>query len=119
MLGAPRALQRLGDVVLIMVAVRIAQLCEVLRVALAREDGREESHAGHARDVTDDWGELAMHLCSGFVHRLHMVGGVGEQPLPMTPRTPQHTHVSCGPQGTSEQPVGMPALEPRASEPVG
>jgi hypothetical protein len=62
MLGAPRAWQCLGDVVLIVVAVRIAQLREVLRVTLAREDGLEESHAGHPGDLTDDLGELAMHL---------------------------------------------------------
>ena len=77
MLGAPRALQCLGDVVLIVVAVRMAQLREVLRVTLAREDGLEESHTGHPGDRTDDWGELEMHLFSGFVHMLNMVGGVG------------------------------------------
>jgi hypothetical protein len=60
--GSPGALPRLGDVVLIMVAVRVAQLREVLLVALARDDGLEDGHAGHARDVTDDLGELEVHL---------------------------------------------------------
>ena len=48
-----------------------------------------------------------------------MVGGGGKPPLPMTPITPPHTHVSCGPKGPSEQPVGRQALQPRASEPIG
>jgi hypothetical protein len=39
--SAPGALQRLGDVLLIVVAVGVAQLRQALRVALAREDGLE------------------------------------------------------------------------------
>jgi len=62
LLGAPRALQRLSAVGLIVVAVRIAQLREVLRVALARDDGLEESHPGHPGDLPDDLGEREMHL---------------------------------------------------------
>jgi len=33
--------------------------------------------------------------------------------------TPQHAHVSFGPKGTSEEPVGMQALQPLAIEPIG
>ena len=83
-LSAPGALQRLGDVLLIVVAVGVAQRRQALRVALAREDGLEEGHAGHARDRTDDLGELKMQLFSGLVPRLHMVGGVGQEHRPMT-----------------------------------
>ena len=61
--GAPGALQRLGDVVLRVVAVRVAQLREALGVTLTREDGFEDGHAGHAGDLTDDLGELEIHLC--------------------------------------------------------
>ena len=43
MFGAPGALQRLGDVVFRVVAVRVAQLREALGVALTREDGLEEA----------------------------------------------------------------------------
>ena len=60
--GAPGALARLGDVVLRGVAVWVAQLREVLRVALARDTGLEDGHASHACDVTDDLRELEMHL---------------------------------------------------------
>ena len=62
MFGAPGALQCLGDVVLRVVAVRVAPLREVLWVALACDDGLEDGHAGHPRDLTDDLGELEMHL---------------------------------------------------------
>jgi hypothetical protein len=60
--GAPGALERLGDVVLRVVAVWVAQLREVLRVALARSNGLEDGHAGHTCDLTDDLGELEIHL---------------------------------------------------------
>ena len=50
---------------------------------------------------------------------LNMVGGVGQEHLPMTQITTQHAHVSFGPKGTSEEPVGMQALQPLAIEPIG
>ena len=74
-LSAPGALQRLGDVLLIVVTVGGTQLRQALRVALAHDDGREDGHAGYPGDVTDNLGELAMHLCYGLVHLLHRVGG--------------------------------------------
>jgi hypothetical protein len=61
-LSAPGALQRLGAVGLGVVAVGVAQRRQALRVALAREDGLKDGHAGHASDFTDDLGQLAMHL---------------------------------------------------------
>jgi hypothetical protein len=50
---------------------------------------------------------------------LHMVGGVGQEHLPMPQIAAQHAHVGLGPKGASEQPIGMQALEPLASEPIG
>ena len=37
----------------------------------------------------------------------------------MTQLTTQHAHVRFGPKGTSEEPVGMQALQPLAIEPIG
>jgi len=117
--GAPGALERLGAVVLCVVAVWVAQLREGLRVALASEDGLEDGHAGHPGTITDDLRELEMHLFSGLLHMLHMVGGVGNEHLAVTQIAAQHAHVGLGPQGASEQAVGMHALPPRAIEPIG
>ena len=50
---------------------------------------------------------------------LNMVGGIGEQHLPVTQVAAQHAHVGLGPKGASEQPVGMQALQPLAIEPIG
>ena len=60
-LSTPGVLQRLGDVVLIVVAVWVTQLREALRVAFARDDGLEDGHVGRSREVTDHLGELEMH----------------------------------------------------------
>jgi hypothetical protein len=84
-LSAPGALQRLGDVLLSVVAVGVAQLRQALRVALAREDGLEDGHAGHARALTDDLGELAMHLFSSLVPMLHMGRRPGRGPWSLAP----------------------------------
>jgi hypothetical protein len=117
--GAPGALARLGDVVLRVVAVWGAQLREVLRVALARDNGLEDGHAGHPGHRTDDLRELEMHLFEGLVPMLPMVGGVGQEHLPVTERAAQHAHVGLGPQGASQPAVGMPAWQPLAIEPSG
>jgi hypothetical protein len=47
-----------------------------------------------------------------------MVGGVGQPHLPMPPRAAQHAHVSGGPKGAREEPIGMQALQPLAIEPI-
>jgi hypothetical protein len=50
---------------------------------------------------------------------LNMVGGVGQEHLPMTQRAAQHAHVGFGPKGAREEPVGMQALPSLAIEPIG
>ena len=50
---------------------------------------------------------------------LHMVGGVGQEPLAVPQRAAQHAHVGVRPKGASEEPVGMQALQPLAIEPIG
>ena len=119
MLGAPGALQRLGDVVLIVVAMGVAQLGQRHGIAFARDDGFEDGHAGHARDVTDDLGEFEVHLLQGLVHVLNMVGGIGEQHLAVAQVAAQHAHLIVGTEGPGEQPVGVQALQPLAIEPIG
>ncbi len=64
---APMALQGIDNVVRLVMTVRVTQLGEALRRALARDHGFEDGHAGHARDVTDHVGELAVHLLQGLV----------------------------------------------------
>ena len=74
---------------------RLAQLRQALRVALTRDDGFDDGHAGHTREITHDLGEFEVHLLQGLVHVLNMVGGRGEQP------------------------IGMQTLQPLAVEPIG
>ncbi|MBM3226800.1 MAG: hypothetical protein FJZ47_23800 [Candidatus Tectomicrobia bacterium] len=117
--GAPGALQRLGDVVLRVVAVRVAQLRQRHRIAFASDDGFEDGHAGHPRDLTDDLGELEIHLFSGLVQMLNMVGGVGAQHLAVAQVPAEHAHLIVRTEGPGEQPVSVQALEPFTVEPIG
>src|SRR6266568_3232255 len=119
MFGTPGALQRLGDVVRIVVAVGVAQLRQALRVALARDDGFDDGHAGHARDITHDLGEFEVHLLQGLWHVLNMVGGRGEEHLAVAQVAAQHAHLILGTESPGEQPIGVQALQPLAVEPIG
>jgi len=118
-LGTPGALQRLGDVVRIVLAVGGAQLRQVLGMALARSDRLHDGHAGHAREVTDDLGECEGHLLQGLGHGLHRVGGRGEQPLAVAQRGAQPAPLVVWPEGPGAQPVGVQPLQPLTSEPSG
>jgi hypothetical protein len=89
----------------------------MLRVALTREDGLQDGHASPSRDVTDDLGELEMHLCEGRVHMLNMGRGVGQEPLPVPQRAAQHAPLGLGAKGTREPSGGMQAVQPLAIEP--
>ena len=100
-------------------AVGVAQRRQALRVTLAREDGLADGQAGHAGARTAALGARAVHLCPGLVPRLPMVGGGGQEPLPVTESAAQPAHVGLRPQGTSEAPVGRQPLPPRPSEAIG
>ena len=73
MLGPPGALQRFGDLVLTVLAVRVAQLGQGEGIAFASDDGFENGHPRDARQVTHDLGEFEIHLLQGLVHMLNMV----------------------------------------------
>ena len=62
MLGPPGALQRLGNLLLTMLAMGIAQLGQGEGVAFASDDGMENGHPRDTRQVTHDLGEFEIHL---------------------------------------------------------
>jgi hypothetical protein len=115
--GAPGALQRRGAVVRGVVAGRVAPLGQARWGTRTREDGLEDGPAGHAGDRTDDLGERAMHLFEGLVPLRHRVGGIGQQPLPMTHVPAEHAPLMGRADGPGEQPVCVQAWEPRTVEP--
>jgi hypothetical protein len=90
-----------------------------LWIALAREDGFEDGHTGHARNVTDHLGELEVHLLQGLLHVLNMVSGIGKQHLAVAQIAAQHAYLVSGTESPGEQPIGVQALQPLAVEPIG
>jgi hypothetical protein len=53
-------------------------------------------------------------LLQGFLHGLHMLAGVGEEPLALSQVGAQHTHLIVWTQGACQQAIGMEPLEPLA-----
>lgn len=119
MLGTPMALQGHGPLVRIVVTVWVTQWCQALWMALAREDGFEEGHPGHARDVTEHLGALAVHLVQGLVHVLHRVRGIGQPHLAVAHIAAPHASLVSGTASPGEQPIGVQAWQPLAVEPIG
>jgi hypothetical protein len=118
-LSTPGALERLGDVVLTVLAVRVAERGQGERVACASENGCEDGHARGAGAVTHDLGACAVHLWQGLVHGLHMVRAVGEEPLTVTESAAEHAELIVGAEGGGEPSRGVEALQPLAVEPIG
>ena len=118
-LGAPSALQGLGQVVCLVMPVRVTPRGQALRTALARAPGLADRHARHARDGTAPWGALAMHRLHSRVPGLHRGGHRGKQPLAVAPSAAEPAPLLLGTEGPSAQPIGVPAVPPLASEPSG
>ena len=112
--SAPGALQRLGDLVRIVVALGVTELGEGHRSAFARDDRLDDGHAGAPRELTDDLGELAVHLLQGLVPVLHMLGRRGDEHVAVAQGAAEDADLVLGPKGASEEPVGMQALQPLA-----
>jgi len=62
---------------------QIAQRCQGHRVALTRQDGADDAHAGGASDVGDDVVQLQVHLHQRLLHVLDMGGRVVKQAFPL------------------------------------
>ena len=117
--GPPGAWQGLGALVRSMLAMGGTQLGQGYGGARARHARFEESHAGHAGEVPDNLGTCAGHLWPGLVPVLPLVGGRGAQPRAVAPGAAEPAPLRRGTQGPGEPPVGVQALPPLASEPLG
>ena len=112
MFGPPRSLQRKGYLFLTVLTALIPQLGQFDRIALALQDGADDQHAGHSRDVTDDLRQFDIHLLHGFLHMLGMTGGVAHLHLPLPPVGTQGQHRIRWPKRGTQETVGMQALDP-------
>jgi hypothetical protein len=105
----PVALEGLRDRGLVMVAVAVTELGQAVRIPRAVQEGLEDVQAGFAREVADDLGELASHLCEGFWPGLHGLAGVGDQHLPWPEETAEYADLVVGAEGAREQAIGVQA----------
>ena len=70
----------------IMFAPPVAVLRQHRKITFAGHDGTEDTPPRLSRDVTDDLGQLHMHLFQGFLHGLNSPRGHLDQQTPRTPR---------------------------------
>ena len=114
MLFAPIALQRVRNGRFVVLAAVVPQLCELLSVALAREECADDRHARHPGASADDVLQLEMHLREGFVPMLDMLACVGQEHGAMAEVTAQHTDLVRGTKRPGQEAEGMQALDPLA-----
>ena len=118
MFGPPRPFQRQGNLSLSVMTSLIAQSGQLDGIALALQDGTDDQHAGHPRDVADDLRQLDIHLLQGLLHVLDMTGGVAHLHLPLPPVGTQRQHGIRRPKRGTQEAVGMQALDPLRVEHV-
>ena len=102
MLSPPGALQRFGDLVRTVLAVRITQLGQGEGIAFASDDGTENGHPCDTRQVTHHLGKFEVHLLQGFMHMLNMVGAIGEEHLAVAEIAAEHTDLISRAEGRGE-----------------
>ncbi len=112
MFGAPRSVQREGNLIFAGMTALIPQFGQFDRVAFAAQDGLDDRHAGQSRDVTDDFGQFDIHLLHGLLHVLDVTGGVAHLHLPLPPVGTQRQDGILRPKRSPQEAVGVQALNP-------
>ena len=99
MLGAPVALQALGDLVGAGADAHVLHRAQHLAIALAGDDGAQDLLARLAHHVGDDVGELDVHLRERLLHVLHVAALAAQQHAALA-RTASATRTPARPGGT-------------------
>ncbi len=119
-LGAPIALQALGDLVDAGAHAHVLYRAQHLGVALAGDDGAQDLLAGLADHVGQDVGELDVHLRESLLHVLHMQKALAaQQHTALAVQRTQHAHLLGWPERPEQQAVGHELLQPLAVQHVG
>ena len=114
MLGPIVAGQGLSNVGFAPLTATMAQLGQLGRIALTGHDRSDDGQAGHPADVAQHLSELDIHLLQGFLHMLNMGGPVFNEHGPLTQVAAQHHDLGFWPEGGTQQPITVQALDPLA-----
>src|SRR4051812_45591254 len=92
----PVALQALCDFLFGCMDPTIPEFCPFLRIAFAIQNGSHDGLSRCSTQITDDVGQLDVHLCQSFLHALnascHPCCMLGPQP----PVSSQHANIGGG-----------------------
>ena len=119
MLVAPRAGEVPRDLVSRLATATVPVLRQTGRIPFAADDGSDDRHPRHPREVSDGAMDLDVHLIQGLLHPLdaaclfgHEIGELaleGSQPGDGLPRA----------EGATQQPAAVEQLEPLAVAEIG
>jgi hypothetical protein len=89
------------------------------RVACASQERAAHGQARHAAEVTDDLGEVDVHVGEGLVPVLEAGGRGADAGIARAPGGPSHPDVIGGTASAVEPPAGVEYLEPLAVGAIG
>ncbi len=112
------AFQRAGDRPLIGTAAPVAQLGELLGVALPRQDRPNDRLPRHPGDVAHHVVEQQVHLPQRLLHVPDAIGRLGDQALALTQIGPQRHQRLRRPEGPAQQAIAVQLLQPLAVQHV-
>ncbi len=119
MLGAPVALQALGDLIDAGADARVLHRRQHRPVTFTGNDGAQDLLSGLANHVGDDVGKLDVHLGECLLHVLHMPTLARQQHPALPPQRAQRAHRVGRPERATEQAVGHQLLQPLAVQHIG
>jgi hypothetical protein len=90
--GAPGAVQRPGDRVLVLLAAAVTQLGQLGRLALAGRDRPEDAQPGHAGEVRDDVLQMDVPLGQGLLQVPQVARRLGDQGGALAQVAAPHAH---------------------------
>ena len=112
MLRPPRALQRLGVLLLGFFTTWVPQTSQLLGVTLPLENCPNDPRTGHPHDIRGDLGQLDVHLLQGLLDVLDVAGSVTHLHLPLPPVTTQSQHRLRRPKRRPQQTIRVQPLQP-------
>ena len=115
MLGAPGALEALGDLLLAGADAGVAHGCEHMAVPLPGINGPQDAQAGFSGHVGNDVGKLQIHLGERLLHVLDGPGLGSEQGLPLASQGAQNTDLFTRAESSTQQAIGHQLLQPLGS----
>jgi hypothetical protein len=113
-LVGPLAEQRFGNGLFIPATTTISHRRQLLRIALAAENGPDDPHSGHTRNICDRLIQPHIHLCERLLHVLDRAGRRFDQHPSLPAVAPKRSYQLGRPKRRAQQVECVEHLHPLA-----